>query len=79
VNPKRSQLLVRLSETVTEEQEAWITEQPVEKLFKEYIDTFPEEKHQLVSHFRISSGALRIVGIGSIVIRCLILLLEVTI
>jgi predicted GIY-YIG superfamily endonuclease len=41
-------LLMRLSETVPEEQEAWITEQHVKKLFKEYIDTLPEEKHQLV-------------------------------
>lgn len=69
-------LLVRLSETVPEGQEAWITEQHVEKLFKEYIDTLPEEKHKLVSHFRISSGALRLVGIGSIGTRCLVLLLE---
>ena len=69
-------LLVRLSETVPEEQEAWITEQHVEKLFKEYMDSLPEEKHQLMSHFRISSGALRIVGIGSVGTRCLILLLE---
>jgi uncharacterized protein (DUF2252 family) len=29
-----------------------------------------------MSHFRISSGALRIVGIGSVGTRCLILLLE---
>ena len=69
-------LLVRLSETVPEEQEAWITEQHVEKLFKDYIDNLPEEKRQLISHFRVSSGALRIVGIGSVGTRCLILLLE---
>ena len=69
-------LLVRLSETVPEEQEAWITELDAEKLFKEYITSLPEEKRHLVSHFRISSGALRIVGIGSVGTRCLILLLE---
>jgi hypothetical protein len=69
-------LLVRLSETVLEEQEAWITEQHVEALFKEYMDLLPEEKHQLASHFRISSGPLRIIGIGSVGIRCLVLLLE---
>jgi hypothetical protein len=61
---------------VPEEQEAWIIEQHVEKLFKEYIDALPEEKHQLVSHFRISSGVLWIVGIGSVGTRCLVLLLE---
>ena len=70
--------LVYLSETVPEGQEAWIAEQHVEKLFKEYLHTLPEEKHQLVSHFRISIGALRIGGIGSIGTRCLVLLLEGT-
>jgi len=69
-------LLMRLSEIVPEEQEAWITELDAEKLFKEYIASLPEEKHHLVSHFQISSGALRIVGIGSVGTRCLILLLE---
>jgi uncharacterized protein (DUF2252 family) len=69
-------LLVRLSETVFEEQESWITEQHVEALFKEYMDPLPQEKHQLASHFRISSGPLRIVGIGSVGTRCLVLLLE---
>jgi hypothetical protein len=43
-------LLVRLSETVLEEQEAWITEQHIEALFKEYMDPLPQEKHQLASH-----------------------------
>jgi uncharacterized protein (DUF2252 family) len=40
------------------------------------MNPLPEEKHQLVSNFRISSGALRLVGIGSIGTRCLVLLLE---
>jgi uncharacterized protein (DUF2252 family) len=69
-------LLMRLSERVPEEQEAWITELDAEKLFKEYIASLPEEKRQLMSHFRIASGALRVVGIGSVGTRCLILLLE---
>jgi uncharacterized protein (DUF2252 family) len=69
-------LLMRLSERVPKEQEAWITELDAEKLFKEYIASLPEEKRQLMSHFRVSSCALRIVGIGSVGTRCLILLLE---
>jgi uncharacterized protein (DUF2252 family) len=69
-------LLVRLSETVLEEQESWITEQHVEALFKEYMDPLPQEKPRLAPHFRISSGPLRIVGIGSVGTRCLVLLLE---
>jgi Uncharacterized protein conserved in bacteria (DUF2252) len=63
---------------VPEEQEAWITEQHVEKLFKEYMHILPGEKHQLVLHFRISIGALRIEGIGSIGTRCLVFFLEGT-
>ena len=65
-----------LSETVLEEQEAWITEQHVEALFKEYMDPLPEEKHKLASHLLISSGPLWIVGIDSVGTRCLVLLLE---
>ena len=69
-------LMVRLNEIVPEEREAWITELDAKRLFEEYIDSLTEEKRQLVSHFRISSGALRVVGIGSVGTRCFILLLE---
>jgi uncharacterized protein (DUF2252 family) len=69
-------LMVRLRETVPEEREGWITELDAKKLFEEYIDSLTEEKRHLVSHFRISSGALRVVGIGSVGTRCFILLLE---
>jgi uncharacterized protein (DUF2252 family) len=69
-------LLVRLNETVTEEQKAWITEKEVKKLFQDYVAGLPEEKRWLMSHFRLSSGAMQIVGTGSIGKRCILLLLE---
>lgn len=69
-------LLVRLSEELIKGQNTWIIEQDIKRLFKDYVDSFPEERRPLMSHFRISGGALRIVGIGSVGTRCLILLLE---
>ena len=69
-------LMVRLSEIVAKEQEGRITEVDAKRMFKEYIVSLSEEKHQLLSHFRVSGGALRVVGIGSVGTRCLIILLE---
>lgn len=69
-------LLVRLNDILPEERKAEITEQYVENLYRDFVNTLPEERHQLVSHFRISDGALRVGGIGSIGTRCIIFLLE---
>lgn len=69
-------LLARLSEILPEERKAEITEQYLEKLYQDFVNTLPEERHQLVSHFRITDGALRVGGIGSIGTRCIIFLLE---
>jgi len=69
-------LLARLSEILPEEQKSEITEQYVENLYRDFVNTLPEERHQLVSHFRISDGAFRVGGIGSIGTRCIIFLLE---
>jgi uncharacterized protein (DUF2252 family) len=69
-------LLVRLSDAGTDEQKEWITEKYVEKLFQDYVDSLPEERRHLMSHYRISSRALRVGGIGSVGTRCIILLLE---
>lgn len=71
-------LLARLSEILPEERKAEMTEQYVKKLYQDFVNTLPEERHQLVSHFRISDGALRVGGIGSIGTRCIIFLLEGT-
>ncbi|TFH03591.1 MAG: DUF2252 domain-containing protein [Methanosarcina sp.] len=71
-------LLARLSEILPEERKAEMTEQYVKKLYQDFVSTLPEERHHLVSHFRISDGALRVGGIGSIGTRCIIFLLEGT-
>ncbi|HIH94637.1 TPA: DUF2252 family protein [Methanosarcina acetivorans] len=67
-------LLARLSEILPEEKKAGITEQYVENLYRDFINTLPAERHRLVSHFRISDGALRVGGIGSIGTRCIIII-----
>ncbi|MDQ1276133.1 MAG: hypothetical protein QG610_1708 [Euryarchaeota archaeon] len=60
-------LLARLSESknIPEERKAKITEEFVKKLYQDFVNNLPEERHHLVSHFRISDGALRVGGIGS--------------
>ena len=68
--------LVRLDETGTGEQKGWITEKDVEKLFKGYLASLPEEKRQLMSHFRLSSGAMQIAGTSSIGKHSILFLLE---
>ncbi len=69
-------LLVRLSEMLSEEEKAQVTEQDVEKLWLEYLDSLPEERRQLLSRFRMRDGALRVGGVGSVGSRCSIILLE---
>ncbi|MCQ1535544.1 DUF2252 domain-containing protein [Methanosarcina sp. KYL-1] len=69
-------LLVRLSELLTEEQKAQLTEQDIEKMWLEYLSSLPEERRLLLSRFRVSGVALRVGGIGSVGTLCLIVLLE---
>jgi uncharacterized protein (DUF2252 family) len=61
---------------VSGEEKAQITEQDVEKLWMDYLDSLPEERRLLLSRFRIADGALRVGGVGSVGTRCTILLLE---
>jgi uncharacterized protein (DUF2252 family) len=69
-------LLVRLSEVMTEEQKAGITEQDAEKMWLEYLASLPEERSLLLSRFHISDAALRVGGIGSVGTLCFIILIE---
>jgi uncharacterized protein (DUF2252 family) len=69
-------LLERLSEILPGENKAEITEEYVEKMYPDFVKTLPEERHHLVSHFRITDGALRVGGVGSIGMRSAIFLLE---
>ena len=70
-------LLTRLTEVMTREEQAWVTkEKRAEKLLDDYINSLPDERRGLLSHFRITDGAFKIGGIGSVGTRCLIFLLE---
>jgi uncharacterized protein (DUF2252 family) len=69
-------LLVPLSEMVSDEEKARISEQDVETMWLDYLDSLPEERRLLLSRFRIADGALRVGGVGSVGTRCTILLLE---
>lgn len=65
------------AEMMIKEEQAWVTkEKNAEKLFNDYLNSLPEEMHQFLSHFRISDGAFRVGGVGSVGTRCLIYLLE---
>ncbi len=69
-------LLVRLSELLTEEQKAQITEKDVENMWNDYLASLPDERRLLLSRFQISGVALRVGGVGSVGTRCFIALLE---
>lgn len=69
-------LLVRLTELLSDEQKAQVSEQDIEKFWKEYINSLPEERRLLLSRFRIVDAALRVGGVGSVGTRCTIALLE---
>jgi uncharacterized protein (DUF2252 family) len=69
-------LVVRLSDLLSEEDERHISEQDIEKIWLEYLDSLPKERRMLLSRFRIADAALRVGGVGSVGTRCTILLLE---
>ena len=69
-------LLVRLSEFLSEEQKEQITKQDVDRAWSEYVSSLPEERRMLLSRFRVTDGALRVGGVGSVGTRCWIMLLE---
>jgi len=69
-------LLVHITDTLSEKEKAQVSEQDVERVWQEYLHSLPEERRLLLSHFRISDGALRVGGVGSVGTRCTIVLLE---
>jgi uncharacterized protein (DUF2252 family) len=69
-------LLVRVGDLLTKEQKTQIPEQHIEEAWSDYIGSLPEERRLLLSKFRITDGALRVGGVGSVGTRCTILLLE---
>jgi uncharacterized protein (DUF2252 family) len=69
-------LLVRVSDLLTDEQKAQISESHFEASWFNYVDSLPEERRLLLSRFRITDAALRVGGVGSVGTRCTIALLE---
>jgi uncharacterized protein (DUF2252 family) len=65
-----------LSQFVSEENLAAISETAVEESWKQYLQSLGEEKRYLLSRYKIVDGALRIGGVGSVGTRCLIVLLQ---
>jgi len=69
-------LLVRASDALSEEEKAQVTEKDIERTWRDYLHSLPEERRLLLSRFQIADGALRLGGVGSVGTRCTILLLE---
>ncbi len=69
-------LIERLNNLLSEAQKEQITQQEVEKIWSEYVNSLPEERRRLLTRFRITDAALRVGGVGSVGTRCTISLLE---
>jgi uncharacterized protein (DUF2252 family) len=69
-------LLVRLDEALSEESKAQVSAQDVDRMWRDYLHSLPEERRLLLSRFQIADGALRVGGVGSVGTRCTIVLLE---
>lgn len=69
-------LIVPLDSIFSEEQKAQVSEQDIENVWLEYLDSLPKERRMLLSRFRITDAALRVGGVGSVGTRCTIVLLE---
>jgi uncharacterized protein (DUF2252 family) len=69
-------LIVPLDNILGEEQKAHISEQDIENVWLEYLDSLPKERRMLLSRFRVSDAASRVGGVGSVGTRCTIVLLE---
>ncbi len=69
-------LLVPLDELLTKEQQDKLTISQIEHMWAQYLDSLPEERRVLLGRFRISDGALRVGGVGSVGTRCFIMVLE---
>jgi uncharacterized protein (DUF2252 family) len=69
-------LLVPLDELFAEQQREQLTEAQMEEMWNQYLGSLPEERRRLLSRFRITHGALRVGGVGSVGTKCWILLLE---
>jgi uncharacterized protein (DUF2252 family) len=69
-------LLVRLTHLLTEEQIQQVSEHYVEDAWNSYVNSLPEERRRLMGRFKMTDGALRVGGVGSVGTRCTVSLLE---
>ena len=69
-------LLVPLSQILSDEQKEEVTVTQVEDMWKQYLESLPEERRVLLSRFELRDAALRVGGVGSVGTRCTIMLLE---
>ena len=69
-------LIVPLDSIFSEEQKVQVSEQDIENVWQEYLDSLPKERRMLLSRFRMADSALRVGGVGSVGTRCTIVLLE---
>jgi uncharacterized protein (DUF2252 family) len=65
-----------LSQYVSEENLAAISETAVEQSWQQYLQSLDDEKKFLLSRYKIVDGALRVGGVGSVGTRCMIVLLQ---
>ena len=65
-----------LEKYVSAEELRQMTEQSVKDSWSQYLDSLPDERRYLLSHFRIVDVALRVGGVGSVGTRTSIVLLE---
>jgi uncharacterized protein (DUF2252 family) len=52
-----------------------VNERTIEAFFQQYRETLPEERRMLFDRFKAVDAALKVVGVGSVGTRCLIVLL----
>ena len=70
-------LMVRLDDLdIVQQAGRSFERQVLEKSWRDYLDSLPEEIRPLLERFRITDAALRVVGVGSVGTRCGIVLLE---
>jgi len=65
-----------LEKILSEDDLRTITEQNVDDSWTQYLESLPDERRFLLQNYKITDGALRVGGVGSVGTRCIILLLE---
>ncbi|WP_458765663.1 DUF2252 domain-containing protein [Cupriavidus basilensis] len=70
---------IRGANTLFSPEDNWMTlenrEQVLDKAFKAYLNTLAPDRRQLLSHFTRQDVAFKVVGVGSVGTRCLIILM----